>query len=484
MKTQWAQHGMTGAQPRCTLSPDRAAKLEREQLTLAERNVRPMLYSLPGMGAVTGILLAAWIDPAHLFAWYLVLCATTIRFWFAEKFLELNAPTRAQVSRWHNALALGTLVSNSVWVMPQFLFYAQCSNTGQMFLFLIACCSLACSLVMVSPSTRMQWATIIPLGSAIIVPPLLEGEPLQYGLAGFGLILTLYMMHVAGNMHASARELFLAREDKNDLIEQLAAAKFESDKARQRAEAASLAKSEFLANMSHELRTPLNAILGFSELMQRQIFGPLGAHQYNEYTSHISESGRQLLGLINEVLDLARIESGRISLRPVDINVRELARQSMRAFEVAASDRNIRLDLDLEPKLPLLNADERAAHQILLNLLSNAIKFTPAGGQVTIFARSQPSGELDLGVRDTGSGIDPADFDAVFAGFGQGRHDISSVKKGTGLGLPIVKGLVEAHGGKLLLQSELGKGTTLTCRFPRERVSAPQPSPARHFELH
>ncbi len=474
---------MKGAQPSCTLSPDRAAKLEYEQLRLAERNVRPMLYSLPGMGAVTGILLASWIDPAHLFAWYLVLCATTIRFWFAEKFLELHAPTRHQVRRWHDVLALGTLFSNSVWVMPQFLFYGQCSDTGQMFLFLIACCSLACGLVMVSPSTRMLWATVLPIGSAIIVPPLLEGEPLQYGLAGFGLILTLYIMHVASNMQASARDLFLAREDKNELIEQLAAAKFESDKARQRAEAASLAKSEFLANMSHELRTPLNAILGFSELMQRQIFGPLGAYQYSEYTGHISDSGRQLLGLINEVLDLARIESGRISLRPVDINIRELARQSMRAFEAAARDRNIRLDQDLDRKLPLLNADERATYQILMNLLSNAIKFTPTDGQVTVFARSLPSGELELGVRDTGSGIDPADIDAVFAGFGQGRHDISSAKKGTGLGLPIVKGLVEAHGGKLLLNSELGRGTTMTCRFPRERVSAPQPSQARRLEL-
>jgi two-component system cell cycle sensor histidine kinase PleC len=114
-----------------------------------------------------------------------------------------------------------------------------------------------------------------------------------------------------------------------------------------------------------------------------------------------------------------------------------------------------------------------------MNLLSNAVKFTPPGGTVTVFARSLPSGELELGVHDTGEGIDPADIDAVFASFGRGRHDITSTKKGTGLGLPIVKGLVEAHGGKVLLQSELGRGTSIACRFPRERVTATQPAPMR-----
>ncbi len=475
---------MTAAQRHGTLSPERASTLELEQLRLAERNVRPMLYSLPTVGGLVGMFLAAWIEPANLIGWYFLLCLGCVRYWFAEKFLERENLTNDKVQRWHTGLSLGSFAVNAVWVMPHYLYYAQCSETGQMLLFLVACCSLACLVVMVASSTRMMVATLLPLGSAIIIPPMLVGEPLQFGLAGFGLILTLYLTHVAWNIHRGARELFLTREDKNELIERLAGAKFEADKARQRAEAASLAKSEFLANMSHELRTPLNAILGFSDLMHRQTFGPLGAHQYTEYTGHISESGRHLLGLINEVLDLARIESGRVILNPVEIDLGEFTRGALRPFEIAAREKSIRLEQELDKNLPLLHADERATYQILLNLLSNAIKFTPPGGRVTVFAHALPSAELAFGVRDTGMGIDPADIDAVFAGFGRGRYDVSAPGRGAGLGLPIVKGLVEAHGGSVSITSELGRGTTITCRYPRERVSAPQPEPARFAVMH
>ena len=479
MSANFNSKGRTAAPSVAALEPERAARLENEQLRLVERNLRPMLYSLPLLGALMGVLLAAWINPAHLFAWYLLLCAACIRFWFSELFLETPGMTAERVSRWHILLAAGLACVNAIWALPNFIFYDQCGATGQMLLFLVASCTLACVLVMVAASRFMLWATIIPLGSAIVIPPLFQGEPLQIGLAFLGIGLTLYLGHVAWNINRSTRELLLARDEKNQVIEQLAAAKFEADKGRQRAEAASLAKSEFLANMSHELRTPLNAILGFSDLMQREIFGPLGANQYSEYTGHINESGRQLLGMINEILDLARIESGRVSLKMVEINLRETIKVAVRAFEIQASEKNVRLESDLDRNLPCLHADERGTQQILMNLLSNAVKFTPAGGTVTVFARSLPSGELELGVRDTGEGIDPVDIDAVFAGFGRGRHDITSTKKGTGLGLPIVKGLVEAHGGKVLLQSELGRGTLIACRFPRERVTAPQPAPVR-----
>jgi two-component system cell cycle sensor histidine kinase PleC len=471
--------GRIGMPSAALLSPERAAKLEFEQVRLAERNLRPMLYSLPILGALTCVLLAAWINPAHLIAWHLLLCASCARYWISEKFLEFPHMSPDQIARWHPVLAWGLAGANIVWIIPQYAFFDQCSESGQMLLFLIGCCSLSCMLVMVASSTRMLWATIIPLGSAVVIPPILQGEPVMLALAGLGLGLTLYLGHVAWNINRGARELFLTREDKNELIEQLASAKFESDKARQRAEAASLAKSEFLANMSHELRTPLNAILGFSDIMQREIFGPLGAHQYAEYTGHINESGRHLLGLINEILDLARIESGRVALRLVEVNIRDAVRSATRAFELPAAEKNITLETDFDRNLPCLHADERGTQQILLNLISNAVKFTPCGGTVTVFARSLPTGELELGVRDTGGGIDPEDIDAVFAGFGRGRHDITSSKKGAGLGLPIVKGLVEAHGGKVTLQSELGKGTSIACRFPRERVTAPQPAQVR-----
>jgi two-component system cell cycle sensor histidine kinase PleC len=227
------------------------------------------------------------------------------------------------------------------------------------------------------------------------------------------------------------------------------------------------------------LRTPLNAILGFSEIMKGEVFGPLGSPQYADYAHHINDSGQHLLGLINDVLDLAKIEAGRFVVRATEIDVADCVDSALKMFALRANEGNVTLTADIEARLPLLLADERATHQILLNLLSNAVKFTPAGGTVTAFARRSVGGGMELGVRDTGCGIDPADLDTVFEAFGQGQHDVATREKGTGLGLPIVRGLVEAHGGRVKLESELGKSTTFTCFFPRERLTAPQPVPIR-----
>jgi two-component system cell cycle sensor histidine kinase PleC len=322
-------------------------------------------------------------------------------------------------------------------------------------------------------------AMVVPYALALVIPPFLESNGFYYGLSALGFIFTLYMLHLARQVYQTTHDMLLLREDKNDLIEQLTAAKIDSDKARQRAEAASQAKSEFLANMSHELRTPLNAILGFSEVMRDEVFGNLGKPQYVDYAKYIHNSGQHLLGLINDVLDLSRIEAGRFVVRAEEINIPEAIKNALAMFEVRAAEGAITLKPVIDPDLPLLLADDRAIRQILLNLISNAVKFTRAGGTVTTFARRSAGGGMEVGVIDTGVGIDPADIATVFEAFGQGQHDIAVREKGTGLGLPIVRGLVEAHGGKIKLDSVLGTGTTVTCTFPRERLSAPQPVPIR-----
>jgi two-component system cell cycle sensor histidine kinase PleC len=274
-------------------------------------------------------------------------------------------------------------------------------------------------------------------------------------------------------------QLLRFRAQKDDLIAELEEAKAISDEARRRAEEANVAKSRFLATMSHELRTPLNAILGFSEVMHAEIMGPMENRLYKEYAGNIHQSGSHLLHLINEILDLSRIEAGRFVVRAEEINVPEAIRTAHAMFELRAATMGIKLKSEIDPALPLLLADERACRQILINLISNALKFTPPGGTVTTFARRAAGGGMEVGVSDTGAGIDPADVATVFEAFGQGRHDIAVNEKGTGLGLPIVRGLVEAHGGKVSLDSVLGKGTTVICTFPRERLSAPQPVPIR-----
>ncbi|HEX4860640.1 MAG TPA: HAMP domain-containing sensor histidine kinase, partial [Rhizomicrobium sp.] len=212
-------------------------------------------------------------------------------------------------------------------------------------------------------------------------------------------------------------------------------------------------KTQFLANMSHDLRTPLNAILGFSELLALDGF----AARRVEYAGLIHSSGTHLLDLINDLLDLSRIEAGKLQLHCEPVDMESLAAECAAAVEPRALASNLRLVSEVEPRLPPVIADRRALKQILLNLLANAIKFSRSGGCVELFARLTPDGKLAFGVRDDGVGIAAEDHARVFERFGQVRHDIASAEEGTGLGLPIVKGLAEAHGGSVGLESQAGK---------------------------
>jgi two-component system cell cycle sensor histidine kinase PleC len=265
-----------------------------------------------------------------------------------------------------------------------------------------------------------------------------------------------------------ARAAAVLAQERDSLMAELVMAKMESDRGRERAEAASIAKSQFLAKMSQELRTPLNAILGFSELIASRIFAKDPERNY-EYADLIHSSGRHLLALINDILDLAKIEAGRWKLEDADLDLHILARDALQLVSWRARDNDVSLVNAIPPDLALVCADERAIKQILLNLLSNAVKFTPPQGRITAFASANAEG-LSFGVADTGVGIADEDQSRVFDSFGQGKHDIAVAEKGTGLGLAIVKGLVEAHGGQISLESQVGKGTCVTVQLPSGRL--------------
>lgn len=232
----------------------------------------------------------------------------------------------------------------------------------------------------------------------------------------------------------------------------------------QRLERASRAKSDFLARMSHDFRTPLNAILGFSELIRDEIMGPVGNQTYADYAADIHASGSHLLDLVNEVLDLAKIEAGQFRLEPAPVDVRAAIIDAVRVASPQAARKHIRIDTGPMDDLPRLRADPRALKQMLLNLLSNAVKFTDAGGTISVTA-GKDNREYRLAVTDTGIGIDPGDIDRVLAPFGQVRPTIGRDEAGTGLGLPIVKSLVEAHGGRLEIDSVPGQGTAVALCF-------------------
>ncbi len=461
------------------LTPERAAKLELDQLKTVDTNLRPGVIGLPVIGLTIAAVLVQWVPVDLLAIWMsAVVCATIFDYSLHRQFRAREiAP--GDVRRWGNFLTIGQVVFNTIWSAPPILFWDYCDDLGHLFFVLIYACNMAGGAALAGPYPRFAAVSIALSAIVMVAPTAAEGTPFYLGIAALSLFYTGFIVHMSRNVYLTSRDMLLLREDRIELIEQLTAAKIESDRARARAETASQAKSEFLASMSHELRTPLNAILGFSDIMKGQVFGPLGSPQYVEYASHIHGSGQHLLGLINDVLDLAKIEAGRFAVRAVELDMRETIDGALKMFTVRASEGGVALAQHVEPGLPLLLADERAMRQILLNLVSNAVKFTPAGGKVTAFAKRSSSGGMEVGVSDTGAGIDPADFDAVFEAFGQGRHDIAVSDKGTGLGLPIVRGLVEAHGGKVSLESELGKGTTVRCSFPRERLTAPQPVPVR-----
>ncbi|MBM2806461.1 MAG: His Kinase (phosphoacceptor) domain protein, partial [Deltaproteobacteria bacterium] len=235
------------------------------------------------------------------------------------------------------------------------------------------------------------------------------------------------------------------------------------DKSRQ-IEAANRHKSEFLANMSHELRTPLNAIIGFSEVLQERYFGELNEKQA-EYTDDILTSGRHLLSLINEILDLSKVEAGRMELELATFDL-PLAIDNARTFvRERATRHGITLDVKVDERLGDITGDERKIKQILLNLLSNAVKFTPEGGRIGIEAR-QADGSVEISVTDTGIGIAAEDQPKIFDEFRQVGGDYAHKSEGTGLGLTLAKKFVELHGGKIWVESEVGKGSTFTFTLP------------------
>ena len=240
--------------------------------------------------------------------------------------------------------------------------------------------------------------------------------------------------------------------------------------AKEQAEFANRAKSEFLANMSHELRTPLNAILGFSDIIKSETFGPVGSVKYRDYVEDIHQSGKHLLDLINDILDLSKVESGTTDIDDEEIEIAEVLASVETLVRERARQGGIDLNLDLPARLPPLRADRRKLKQILINLMSNAIKFTNPGGRVVLKVWHRTGSGIVFQVVDTGIGMALGDIPKALAPFGQIDSGLGRMYEGTGLGLPLTKALVEMHSGSLDLQSEVGVGTTVTVRFPAERV--------------
>ena len=247
--------------------------------------------------------------------------------------------------------------------------------------------------------------------------------------------------------------------------------------AKEQAEIANRAKSEFLANMSHELRTPLNAIIGFSEIMKDELSGPINNPYYREYVRDIYASANHLLEVINDILDVSKVEAGKIELQESPVEIDSTVQAAVRLVIERAREADIRVDVTLPQALPRIYADARRVKQMMLNLLSNAVKFTPAGGSVKVNAHADDTG-LSISVADTGIGIAEDKIALVFTPFAQVDGSLKRRYEGTGLGLSLTKGLIEMHGGTIVMESAPGQGTTVTLWFPRERLVSETAVPA------
>jgi two-component system cell cycle sensor histidine kinase PleC len=298
------------------------------------------------------------------------------------------------------------------------------------------------------------------------------------GLAGLiaGLAAALWdhrRRHAAARrLESQAREAIKLRQNVADLA---AAAK--------NADEASRAKSRFFAQVTHELRTPLNAIIGFSETIRREMFGPVANPRYVEYAGLINDAGGHLLSLINDLLDVSKLEEGKMEIAPIRVSAAALARSTLDLVELLARDGDITLAASGVDTCPDLTVDPRAAKQVLVNLLSNAIKFTPAGGRIELGFFGRADGGVAITVADSGIGMSPEDIRLAFEPFGRATGEFAAAAPGTGLGLPIARALVRLHGGELSLTSAPGRGTIVTVVFPADAAAAARPleqlSPAR-----
>ena len=232
------------------------------------------------------------------------------------------------------------------------------------------------------------------------------------------------------------------------------------------AQAASQAKSNFLALMSHELRTPLNAIIGFSEVLSEELFGPHAVKRYRDYATDIRGAGIHLLSLINDILDLSKLEAGKLNLDLEPVDVADLLKDCQKFVALRVQEKSLALALEIPSNLPLLHADRLRLKQIVLNLLSNAIKFTPSGGKVEVGAQLETAGGIGIWVRDTGVGMAPDMIPFAMEPFRQIASPMARKSEGTGLGLSLVKSLTEQHGGAVTIKSAPNEGTTVSVRFP------------------
>jgi len=450
---------------------------DRELLTLhahavvaSTASIALLIVAVTAVGASAGVGL-----PLVMWCFASLMCYLGLA-WYAQR-VEQSDAAKLDVASTRRNFVIGHAVTGLAWT---YFAYIDCDNCGvESFSIVKAVILLIAMAASTVITAHLSGALLLTFVGAIVAYYVAMGwrpPPLELIMASLLPVSLAYFTYVASRMNRSTRQVLSFRTEKDGLIAELETANSISDEARRRAEEANLAKSRFLASMSHELRTPLNAILGFSEVMANEVLGPMSSPTYKEYARDIHDSGKHLLDLINEILDLSRIEAGRYQMNEEPMHLLDTIEECCHMMELRARGKQIRITQQFEQDLPRLFADERAVRQIGLNLLSNAIKFTPTGGEVRVRVGWTAGGGQYVAIKDNGPGIPEDEIPVVLSAFGQGSIAIKSAEQGTGLGLPIVQGLVAMHDGDFQLHSKLREGTEVIVIFPASRVMEELPA--------
>ena len=451
------------------LSPE--IRLEQMRM-LVESQKLPIPYAFPALMVPYAMCFGSYI------AWYWLAVPVVLMFaaaWFNKMTMDeftRTHPGSDRVGYWQNRFLLSSICFATAMASTAYFFWAPDNYVLQSFVITALLIGLAPACLVTSCYMPSFYASVIPPVAAVCGRILAFDTGLHLLLAGVLIVFTILLAQLTARLNRIMLHTITLREDKSGLIEQLFTAKRESDAARARAEEANRAKSHFLANMSHELRTPLNAIIGFSEVMSSEIFGKHTIPTYKEYAHDINRSGQHLLGLINDVLDLSRIEAGRFQITEEEVDIRQVADDCRRIVEIRAQAQRVTIVAVFDENLPIVYGDARALRQTWINLLTNAVKFSPPDTTVHLFARMEENGEMRFGVHDNGPGIAESEIEKVLQAFTQGASGLAQPGKGSGLGLSIVKGLLAVHGGRFELKSELGLGTKAECVLPPQRLRA------------
>lgn len=427
-------------------------------------------WGLPVLMIVLATFASAWTQPYFAAAWGgAVILTNIIVTLMCRRFLKMDSRS-FDAKRWTTSFVAAEAVYGISWSLLVLIAWNNPNENAPVIVFALLLIGMAANTVLSRSLPAATLVSTVPATLVVCASLLLSGQPLNLSLTAIAILGQIFFIFLARQLNTSELGNLAHQSEKDALIFELEEARNMSEEARRHAEQANVAKSNFLATMSHELRTPLNAIIGFSEVLKSELLGEHQVPQYKEYAGDIHSSGQHLLNLINELLDLSRIEAGKYELNEEAVSLLYIAEDCKRMLGIRAKAKGVELLEKFDDDLPKIWGDERAIRQIILNLLSNAIKFTPQAGQIElIVTRTEDGGQL-VSVKDNGPGIPESEIATVLSSFGQGSLAQKTAEQGAGLGLPIVQKIMELHQGRFDLFSKLRFGTEAIATFPRARV--------------